>query len=122
VAELLAESDDRFVIMRRGDSVVLEFAGIRDTPAGRSRSLFLHTDLVFKPRTLPGAAATGLSNQVGPLPFHGMARYGNGAQGRYPLDAAHRRYLAEYNTRAYGPRDTAWGPSTELRWRSKLAA
>ncbi len=122
VTPLLGQSDDRFVVMRRGDAVVLEFDGIRAPGAGLQRSLFLHTDLVFKPRTLPGAAATDLTSQVGPLPFHGMARYGNGAEGRYPQDAAHMRYLAEYNTRSYGPRDKAWGQAAELRWRSKRAA
>ncbi len=108
--------------MRRGDAVELDFDGIRgDTSGPSARSLFLHTDLVFKPRTLPGAGATDLTTQVGPLPYHGMTRYGAGASGAYPIDEAHRRYYATYNTRVCGPR-SEWGHSAELRWRSKRAA
>lgn len=125
VTELLAESNDMFAILRRGDAVVFEFDGVREPAVGMARSLFLHTDLVFKPRTLPGAVGTDRTTQVGPLPYHGMQRYGAGAIGAYPMDDAHRRYLAEYNTRSYGPRDRHWGSlgaSAELRWRSKRAA
>ena len=38
-------------------------------------------------------------DEVAPLPFHGMSRYPYAAPEAYPTTAAHRDYLARYQTR-----------------------
>ncbi|MBX3125311.1 MAG: hypothetical protein KF718_01270 [Polyangiaceae bacterium] len=103
VSELLGRSDDRLVVMRRGDGVVLQFDDVRAAPEGRERALFLYTDLVFKPRRVPLAPATELTTWVEPLPFHGMASYGAHLRHRQPDSAERRAYLAAYNTRELLP-------------------
>ncbi len=67
------------------------------------------TDLVFKPRKwLTDAHATTLTENVEPLPFHGMGRYPPSAS--FPNDTAHKSWLDQYQTRVYMKGDTRWGP------------
>ncbi|HVY47278.1 MAG TPA: MopE-related protein [Minicystis sp.] len=111
VRELLAASDDRFAILRQGDGIELAFDGIPRPPRGDAVTVFLRTELVFKPRSCVGCGGpTALSTEVEPLPFHGMTRYPYGAGEHFPDDAAHRDTLLRYDTREYTALDRAWGP------------
>ena len=44
-------------------------------------------------------ANTAYSQNVDPLPFHGMSQYPYAAAERFPDDPAHRLYREQYNTR-----------------------
>ena len=109
VRELLGASDDRMIVMRRGDGVEMRFDGIVRAAPGRETTVFMMTDLVFKPRKwLTDAHATTLTENVEPLPFHGMGRYPPSAS--FPNDTAHKSWLDQYQTRVYMKGDTRWGP------------
>jgi len=109
VAPLLAEPDDRLVVMRRGDAVGLDFEDVPEPPRGWSQTLFLRTTLLYKPRVPAGAErSSALTEEVEPLPYRGMGRYEAGSGERD--DAVHRRYVAEWNTREHRRDDPAWGP------------
>jgi hypothetical protein len=97
VGELLAEIDDRMLIMGSGDEVRLEFDAnaVGKAPAGWKRDFLLLVDGWAK----DGDANTAFSQSVDPLPFHGMSRYPYPASEHYPYDATHREYLREYVTR-----------------------
>jgi hypothetical protein len=109
VTPLLERANDMFVIMRRGDAVELMFEGLPEPAPGHTRTALLYTDLVFKPRRLPGTLPSVRTENVEPLPFHGMGCYGTAAQGAYPDDIEHRRYRAQWNTRVHRPGDSHWG-------------
>lgn len=93
VGPLLAAADDRFVIMRHGDELDLDFAAPAPPAGGMARTAILKADLYYKGLTV--------SREVEPLPFHGMPSY------PYPAAAApargpdYRAYLAAYTTRSY---------------------
>ncbi|MFH1029063.1 MAG: hypothetical protein V1791_13760, partial [Pseudomonadota bacterium] len=93
VMPLLASTDDKFVIMRHGDAVALEFPEI-DVPAPEmTRGYLLKVDLYYK--------SFRVENNVEPLPFHGMSIYPPAAGENYPGDPEHLEYLETYNTREY---------------------
>lgn len=93
VMPLLTIIDDKFVIMRHGDAVDLEFAEV-DAPAeGLERSYLLRIDLYYK--------SFRVENNVEPLPFHGMTIYPPAEGENYPTDPEHLDYLETYNTRVY---------------------
>ncbi|MBW2701918.1 MAG: hypothetical protein JRF33_13970 [Deltaproteobacteria bacterium] len=71
VGELIASSDDRFVIMVHGDSLLLEFKAVAENPLMR-RLIFLEADVFYTLKYHPFGQVT--SNNE-PLPFHGMTRY-----------------------------------------------
>ncbi|MGH2406138.1 MAG: CRTAC1 family protein [bacterium] len=101
VLPLVGDADDQVVIIASGDEVTLEFPET-DTPplpAGWKRDFLLFNVAWMKDADLHTAAG----QTVGPLPFHAMTRYPYGAEERYPDDPAHRRYVAEYNTRVIVP-------------------
>jgi hypothetical protein len=100
VTELVRTPDDRMVVMRQGDVVTLRFEGIPETPAGCETSLFLATNLVYKPRIVAGTnVPTELSENVNPMPRRHMGRYEADA---VALDSfEYRQYLARWNTREY---------------------
>ena len=104
VRELLAASDDRYVVMKGGDAVRLEFdaSGLRPPPSGWTRDWLLVLDGWDK----DGDKNTVAGQTVEPLPFHGMddARYGDPSQ-RYPDDGEHRRFRRDYLTRRGGPEE-----------------
>jgi hypothetical protein len=104
VRELLTAADDRYVVLKSGDAVRLEFdaRALPDLPRGWVRDYLLVLDGWEKDadkNTVAGQA-------VEPLPFHGMddGRYGDPSQA-YPDDDAHRRFRAEYLTRRGGPEE-----------------
>ena len=107
----MREADDRFVIMRKGDAVVVEFEGVPASAPGVARSLFLMADLVFKPHRLPHTVPNELMSSVGPLPYHGMRQYSAALQVPASVDTLERRaYQRKYNTREYRPGDVHFGP------------
>jgi hypothetical protein len=97
VLPLLDATDDRYIVMGMGDetTVTFEAAGADDLPPGWKRDFLLYTDGWIKDSDLNTAAGT----TVEPLPFHAIQRYPYAPGESYPRDAAHQRYLAEYNTR-----------------------
>jgi len=97
VRDLLAEADDRMVIMGSGDEVELSFdaAGLPPVAEGWKRDFLLLVDGWAK----DADANTAFSQSVLPLPFHGMSRYPYPASEHYPDDAAHREYVRDYLTR-----------------------
>jgi tetratricopeptide (TPR) repeat protein len=102
VEELVAAADDRYVIMKGGDCVRLEFdaTGLPPLPPGWTRDYVLELDGWDK----DADRNTVAGQTVEPLPFHGMddARYGDPSQ-TYPDDAASRRFRETYLTREGGP-------------------
>jgi hypothetical protein len=97
VLPLLESTDDMYVIMAPGDEATLEFdAPSADSiPRGWKRDFLLYTDGCIKDSDLNTAFGT----TVGPLPFHAIREYPYARGDSYPSDAAHRRYLEQYNTR-----------------------
>ncbi len=102
VRALLQRSDDMYAIMGPADETALRFDArhLPDLPPGWRRDFLIYTDGWIKDADLN--TATG--DRVDPLPFHAMSRYPYGPEESYPTDPAHRRYLAEYNTRVAGSR------------------
>ncbi|HEY2856759.1 MAG TPA: CRTAC1 family protein, partial [Gemmatimonadaceae bacterium] len=97
VLPLLREPDDRYVVMGPGDEATLQFDASSATalPKGWTRDFLLYTDGWIKDSDLNTAYGT----TVGPLPFHKIKSYPTVAGDSYPTDAAHQRYLKEYETR-----------------------
>jgi Flp pilus assembly protein TadD len=97
VRPLLAEPDDRMVIMGSGDEVVLQFghAGLPSLPPAWKRDFLLLVDGWAK----DADANTAFSQTVLPLPFHGMSSYPYPSGEHFPGDAIHRDYIRVYNTR-----------------------
>ena len=107
----LGAVDDMLVVMRKGDVIDLSFERVPAPKKGVEQTLFLRTELLFKPLVCPDCEGpTELSKNVLPLPFHGMTRYPYGSDEHYPTDAAHQRFLEEYLSREYQPGDLRWGP------------
>jgi len=102
VAELLAEADDCFVVMGRGDEVTMRFPAeaFGPVPPGRQRTFILKTDSFCKDMDL----YTAHPDAVEPLPFHGMSGYPYGPDERYPDTEKTRQYRHRFNTRRVAPR------------------
>ena len=103
VRELLGFPDDRYVVMKGGDCVRLEFDASRLPPLapGWVRDYVLVLDGWEK----DADKNTVAGQTVLPLPFHGQedSRYGEGQA--YPDDASHRRFREKYLTRRGGPEE-----------------
>src|SRR2546426_1093777 len=100
VLPLLREADDQSVIIASGDEMSLEFPDAAPPlPNGWKRDFLLFNVAWMKDADLHTASG----QTVEPLPFHAMTHYPYGAELRYPDDAAHRRYVAEYDTRITPP-------------------
>jgi hypothetical protein len=97
VDTLLAEPDDRMVVMGSGDEIQMRFgaSGLPPVPAGWKRDFLILVDGWAK----DADANTAFSQSVLPLPFHGMSRYPYPAKEHYPTDAAHVQYERDYLTR-----------------------
>lgn len=100
VRPLLTSVDDRYVIARHGDEILLRFdaAAAPPPPPGRHRAFFLLADGFGKDMDLNSARP----HTVAPLPFHGMSAYPYPAD-EYPRSEALLRWAEEYNTRRVGP-------------------
>ena len=95
VLPLLRKPDDMYIIMAPGDETTLQFAAAPPPPTGWTRDFLLYSDGWIKDADLN----TALGNTVGPLPFHAIKQYPYAPGETYPEDAAHQKYLREYNTR-----------------------
>ena len=97
VRELLADVDDRMVVMGSGDELAIELdaAALPPLPPGWRRTLLLRVDGWAK----DGDPNTAHSQSVEPLPFHGMSQYPYGAGERFPDSAAHREWRERSLTR-----------------------
>jgi hypothetical protein len=94
---LVADVDDRFVILGAGDALTVRFDATRAPPLapGWRRDFLVFLDGWAKdrdPNTLEALF-------VEPLPFHGMSGYPYRADEHYPDDEPHRAYRREWNTR-----------------------
>jgi len=97
VDKLLAEPDDRMVVMGSGDEIRMRFdtAQLPPVPDGWTRDFLLKVDGWAK----DADANTAFSQSVLPLPFHAMSSYPYPANEHFPSDQAHEEYVREYLTR-----------------------
>jgi tetratricopeptide (TPR) repeat protein len=97
VKELLSRIDDHMVIMGSGDEVRMCFDARRLPPLAPAwrRDFLLKVDGWAKDRD----ANTAYSQNVTPLPFHGMSSYPYPAGESFPDSPGHRRWQKTYNTR-----------------------
>jgi tetratricopeptide (TPR) repeat protein len=97
VRSLMAEPDDRLVIMGSGDEMALRFSpsALPPLPAGWQRDFLLLVDGWAK----DADANTAYSQSVLPLPFHAMSSYPYPPTEHFPSDRIHEEYIREYNTR-----------------------
>jgi tetratricopeptide (TPR) repeat protein len=101
VRDLLPAADDRYVVMKSGDCVRLEFdpRGLPELPAGWERDYVIVLDGWEK----DADKNTVAGQTVEPLPFHGQddARYGSPQP--IPDAEGQRRFRERYLTRPGGP-------------------
>jgi hypothetical protein len=85
VRELLQAVDDRFVIARPGDEIMLSFdaSSLPPLAAGMRRTFLLYASGYSKEMDLYSASP----DAVAPVPFRAMPRYPYASTVRYPLDA-----------------------------------
>jgi len=97
VESLLAEPDDRMVVMGSGDEIRMQFAAdaLPPLPPGWKRDFLLKVEGWAK----DADANTAFSQSVLPLPFHAMSSYPYPANEHYPNDRAHEDYIRDYLTR-----------------------
>ncbi len=103
VSELLAEVDDRYVIMNAGDEIELEFKASEPPREGFQRSFVFVSDGWEK----DGDYNTEASATVLPLPYHGQADYEYGGAGTLwddPVYQKHKEDWVNYHTRYITPR------------------
>ncbi len=96
VRDLLAASDDMFVVARTGDEIAVAFeAALPALPEGWTRTFLLMADGYSKEMDINSATP----DAVEPLPFHAMTSYPYGPDERYPETRQHDEYRSTYNTR-----------------------
>lgn len=97
VRELLAEVDDRSVILAAGDEIALSFDATDLPPVtpGWRRTLFLESHGWDK----DADRNTGEGLQVGPLPYRAMRGYPYAAGDAFPDGELYREYREEWLTR-----------------------
>ena len=95
VAELVAQRDDKYVVMNYADKLDLTFPAQSEPAAGMARGFILKADNYYK--------EFKEYKYLEPLPFHGMSDYPPPAPEAYPTDESHNQYRALYNTRAVSP-------------------
>jgi tetratricopeptide (TPR) repeat protein len=97
VRELVAQIDDKLLVMGAGDEVTLRYKATALPPLlkGWTREFLLLVDGWAK----DADANTAFGQTVEPLPFHGMTGYPYGKEESFPRDASHEQYRREYQTR-----------------------
>jgi hypothetical protein len=97
VRELLARTDDMFVISKPGDEIALSFDATKlpPLPRGWKRTFLLYADGFSKEMDINSASP----DLVAPLPFHAMKSYPYSEKESYPMTRAHLAYIERYNTR-----------------------
>ena len=120
VRELLASTEDRYVIMNAGDELRLSFRAPAPPPKGWSRDFVLIGDGWVK----DGDYNTSFSKTVLPLPSHGHPGYeASSAMPVLEEDPVYRRYPQDwqtFHTRFVSPRcfprraDDGWGIETPV--------
>jgi tetratricopeptide (TPR) repeat protein len=93
VRELLAKTDDRYVIMNAGDEMAFRFAAPAPPPAGWKRDYVMIGDGWVK----DGDYNTTFSKTVLPLPYHGQKEY-NTPPGRLEDDPVYKRFPKDWET------------------------
>jgi len=95
--ELVRDIDDRLVVMGSGDELQLEYpaTALPALPPGWTRDFLLLVDGWAK----DADANTAFSQNVEPLPFHGMSSYPYPPGEGFPNDELHRSYRRTYNIR-----------------------
>ncbi len=101
VEELVAEGDDRMVILGAGDAMTLRFAvPEQGPPVGWKRDFFLHSIGWDKDADLN----TIYGQTVEPLPFRAMKSYPFDPDETAPHGEAYEEYLRHFQTREQDPR------------------
>lgn len=97
VADLLAEFDDRYVILGTGDEIAVRFdaTALPPPPDGSTRSFVLVSHAYCKDMDLYTAAP----DTVEPLPFRGMSRYPYPSEVAFPDSEPLRIWRQRYNSR-----------------------
>jgi hypothetical protein len=101
VRELLAVTDDRYVIMNAGDEIAMKFRAPDDPPPGWKRDFIWISDGWTK----DGDFNTRFSKTVLPLPYHDMTSYDQ-PPGRLQDDPVYKRFPEDwknYHTRYVTP-------------------
>ena len=94
----LDETDDRFVIMRHGDEVNLEFIDIPLNET-KDRYVFLYADVMY---SIKYTVLGFVTDSIYPLPYHGMKTYPYPEdEWKYKDDPDYQEYLDTWNTRGY---------------------
>jgi tetratricopeptide (TPR) repeat protein len=93
VRELLAATDDRYVIMNAGDEIVLKFRAPEGPPPGWKRDFVWISDGWTK----DGNLNTRFSKTVLPLPAHDLTSYDR-PPGRLEDDPVYRRFPEDWRT------------------------
>ena len=98
VLPLLATSDDQFVIYGGGDEIAMTFAPPGGPGPVMKRTFLVYTNGYYKDTKVD------VPHTVDPLPFAGMSNFPyDEAVEKYPDDAEHETYRANYNTRTVPP-------------------
>jgi hypothetical protein len=95
VQELVGASDDLFVVSKPGDEVALSFEAPEGPGVGRERTFLLMGDGFSKEMDVNSASP----DVVGPLPYHGMRDYPEGASERPARLRAQDERQTQYDTR-----------------------
>jgi hypothetical protein len=111
VKELVAASDNKYVIFGSGDEVSVNFdpSKLPPVPANWTRDYFFYADGFAKDMDFYAA----FGDTVSPLPFHTLVPYPYPNGIGYPLDADHLNYILIYNTR---PVDGPTGATYQFRY------
>jgi hypothetical protein len=97
VMELVADTDDRYVIMKPGDEVLFEFDEIEKQP-GMGRSYYLHQNGYYKGYTI--VERMGYSSVTPePYPYMDMDHYELDMGSPYENDSDYQDYIDTWNTR-----------------------
>lgn len=97
VRVLVEKIDDRFVILKHGDEIRLDFdpADLPALPSGWVRDYLVFADGFGKDMDIHSARPDAIE----PLPFHAMKRYPYWGREAFPSSDKHQAWRREFNTR-----------------------